>query len=153
MKYDYQKYMKYRVELVKEEEGFFGHKYMMQNPEDAHKFLIDVCGLHKYAQEVFLAVALDIKLNIIGYSVISMGDLCSSLVHPREVFKFLISCNAAYTVIAHNHPSGICTPSRNDLAMTQRLKAAGELLGINIEDHIIVGDENHYCGIISEKHL
>jgi DNA repair protein RadC len=73
-----------------------------------------------------------------------MGTLHSSLVHPREVFKAAILSNAAGFILAHNHPSGELTPSKDDIAVTERIKEAGDLLGIDLLDHIIVGDGKRY---------
>ena len=69
-----------------------------------------------------------------------MGSLTASIVHPREVFKFAILANCASILMAHNHPSGDCQPSREDRALTTRLVEAGKLLGIAVLDHVIVGD-------------
>lgn len=91
-------------------------------------------------REEFLVVPLDGKNQVLGFHVVSVGSLTASLVHPREVYKLAILENAAAIIVVHNHPSGDPTPSAEDQAITQRLKQAGELLGINLLDHVIIGD-------------
>ena len=89
---------------------------------------------------MFVAVLLDGKNGIIGFNVVSIGSLTAALVHPREVFKPAILANAAALILAHNHPSGDPEPSDEDKAITGRLRHAGELLGIRILDHLVIGD-------------
>ena len=83
--------------------------------------------------------------------MISLGSLTSSLVHPREVFKTAILQNSASIILIHNHPSGDPAPSNDDIEITQRLKTAGDSLGIKILDHIIVGD--NYFSFLDQKML
>ena len=90
--------------------------------------------------EQFWAIYLDGKHRILREQLISQGTLTSSPVHPREVFRPAIRCAAAAIVLAHQHPSGDPTPSHDDLQITTRLRDAGELLGIQIIDHLILGD-------------
>lgn len=92
-------------------------------------------------REYFVAMLLDGKNRITAVNVVSVGSLNQSIVHPRETFKAAILSNAAAVILAHNHPTGDLTPSREDLEITRRLKEAGELLGIKILDHIIVDTE------------
>jgi len=80
------------------------------------------------------------KNGIIGINTVSVGNLSSSIVHPREVFKPAIVAGAASIIVAHNHPSGDPTPSSNDIYVTTRLKEAGDILGIAVLDHVIIGD-------------
>lgn len=91
-------------------------------------------------RERFLAVLLDGKNRVLGLNEVSVGTLTASLVHPREVFKAAIVGNAAAIIVVHNHPSGDPTPSAEDIAITERLREAGELLGIRILDHVVLGD-------------
>jgi DNA repair protein RadC len=90
--------------------------------------------------EVFGMLCLSTKRRVIAYHEISRGSLDSTLVHPREVFKAAILANASAIVFAHNHPSGDPTPSPDDLALTSRLVSAGTVLGIDVLDHVIIGD-------------
>lgn len=89
-------------------------------------------------QEYFLSLTLDGAGHLIETRVITIGTLNQSLVHPREVFADAISDRAAGLIVAHNHPSGILDPSTEDMAVTRRLKEAGELMGIELLDHVII---------------
>lgn len=91
-------------------------------------------------QEEFLIAILDTKLQVRKVVRITRGTLDASLVHPREVFRPAIAECASAILLLHNHPSGDPTPSRQDREVTDRLKAAGEILGINVIDHIVVGE-------------
>ncbi len=91
--------------------------------------------------EVFAVVLLDTKHQVIGVVPITRGTLDASLVHPREVFRAAFLANASAMILAHNHPSGVTTPSREDYAVTKRLREAGRTLGVDVLDHLIVGDE------------
>lgn len=103
---------------------------------DVYKLL---SGYAKRDKEHFLCVTLSGSSEVIKRHLISVGTLNQSLVHPREVFRAAIKDNAAGIIIAHNHPSGAITASDEDLRVTQRLKEAGQLLGIELLDHIILG--------------
>ncbi len=91
-------------------------------------------------KEYFLALLLDGKNRILKRVQISEGSLNQSIVHPREVFNQAVRESAAAVILVHNHPTGDPTPSREDMDITRRLKEAGELLGIRVLDHIIIGD-------------
>ena len=94
--------------------------------------------------EVFAILCLTTKYQVIAYHEVGRGTLDSVAINPREVFKAALLANAAAIVAAHNHPSGDPTPSPDDLLITRRLAAAGELMGIPVLDHIIVGDDRYY---------
>ena len=96
--------------------------------------------LREESREVFATVHLDTKNRILCVETVSIGSLSASIVHPREVFKGVLLSSAAALVLVHNHPSGDPTPSRDDLEVTQRLKDAGEILGIRVLDHVILGE-------------
>lgn len=91
-------------------------------------------------REHLLVLLLNTKNRVIGVNTVSVGDLSSSIVHPREVYKPAILAGAASIILSHNHPSGDPTPSAEDVAVTKRIQQGGELLGIDLLDHIIVGD-------------
>lgn len=91
-------------------------------------------------KEVFLTLHLDGKNRIICIDLVSVGSLNQSIVHPREVFKTACLSNAAACLLIHQHPTGDPTPSTEDISITRRLKEAGEIMGIKVLDHIIVGD-------------
>ena len=90
-------------------------------------------------REEFLVLLLNAKNKLVGYHSVSIGSATSTLVHPREVFAAVCACNAAAIILVHNHPSGDPTPSPEDLQITKRLREIGELFGIQVLDHIIVG--------------
>ena len=94
--------------------------------------------------EVFAILCVTTKHRVIAYHEVSRGTLDSTLAHPREVFKAALLANAAAIVVSHNHPSGDPAPSPDDVELTRRLAAAGEVLGIPVLDHIIVGDGHYY---------
>ena len=98
-------------------------------------------GLNK---EHFIILMLNTKNYLLGVETVSIGSLNSSIVHPRELFKSAINKSAAAIILAHNHPSGDATPSKEDIEVTKRIKSGGQLLGIDVIDHIIIGDNCYY---------
>jgi DNA repair protein RadC len=104
--------------------------------------------LHQYLadadREHFVVLLLDTQNQIIGIHTVTVGTLDASLVHPREVFKPAILANAASVVLAHNHPSGDPAPSPEDRTVTRQLQDAGALLGIEVHDHLVLGDAPRY---------
>lgn len=97
--------------------------------------------LQDLAQEAFYVLILDEDKRVIGVHLASLGTLTSTLVHPREIFKVPIALNAPYILTVHNHPSGNPTPSGMDISMDDRLIQAGDILGIEVLDTIIIGEE------------
>jgi len=95
-------------------------------------------------KEHFVAFYLNARSQLLHFETVSIGTLSASLVHPREVFGPAISSSAAALVVAHNHPSGDCTPSAEDKDATRRLIRSGELLGIPLLDHLIVADSGFF---------
>ena len=128
----------YRVSLVKDSYQNSSSKSITK-PQDI--FEIARNYLANADREHFVVMMLSTKNQIIGINTVAIGDLNKCLVHPREVFKPAIIANSASVILLHNHPSGDPTPSREDLEMTKRLKNAGEILGIKVLDHVILGDE------------
>jgi DNA repair protein RadC len=110
----------------------------LKSPRESAELLMRV--LADQPTEVFAMLCLSTKHRIIAYHEVSRGTLDSTLVHPREVFKAALLANAAAIVLSHNHPSGDPSPTSDDLEVTRRLVAAGEILGILVLDHIVVGD-------------
>ena len=111
---------------------------ILSNPRDAARLAAAV--LADADVERVIALHLNVKHRLIGVHVVSAGTLDASLVHPREVFKAACLSNAAALVIAHNHPSGDPTPSGEDRTLSDRLRQAGELLGVTLLDFVIVSD-------------
>lgn len=95
-------------------------------------------------QEYVLCLSLDSGCRLIARRVVAIGTLTSSLIHPREIFAAPLKDRAASIIIAHNHPSGDVGPSRADIAATQQLVAAGQILGVAIRDHLIVTRDKSY---------
>lgn len=103
--------------------------------------------LQNYAvspKEQFLAVTLDGGFQIIKIHVVSIGTICKSMVHPREIFVEAIKDNACAIILCHNHPSGNCVPSKDDVETTRILLEASKIVGIEIVDHVIVGGDSYY---------
>lgn len=117
-------------------------RFKISNPWDVYKYFIEEMSLLE--KEVFKIVLLNSKNKIIEDINISVGTLNSSLVHPREVFKEAIKKTANSMILIHNHPSGSLEPSLEDKNTTQRLCNVGELVGIKILDHIIIGNNNYF---------
>ena len=101
-------------------------------------------NLLKSDREKFICMHLNIKNQIISFEIVSTGSLTNSIVHPREVYKGAILSNSASVIFMHNHPSGDPEPSIDDIEITKRLEKAGEILGINVLDHIIVASGGFY---------
>jgi len=120
-----------------------------KNPEDIHKFYFPLIGGLKF--EVFKVAAVDGRNRLINDHTISKGILDASLVHPREVFQFAINESASAIFLIHNHPSGIKKPSEDDLKITERICRAGEIVGVNVVDHVIISDDGYYS--FSQHHL
>ena len=111
----------------------------VNSPKIAAKVAIKSIGSKD--REHLIVLSLDQKNCINASQIVSMGSLNSSLVHPREVFKFAVMSNSASIIIAHNHPSGNLKPSKQDILLTERLVECGKILGIELLDHLIVNSE------------
>ncbi|GAB7386554.1 DNA repair protein RadC [Bacillaceae bacterium] len=115
-----------------------GERYTIRSPKDAANYMME--ELRYLTKEQFVCLFLNTKNQVIGQSTVFVGSLDSSIVHPREIFKEAIRRSSASIICLHNHPSGDPTPSREDIAVTRRLVEAGEIIGIEVLDHVIVGD-------------
>lgn len=102
-------------------------------------------------QEYLIALSLDSANRLITRRIITIGLLDTALAHPREIFAGAIEDRAASVVIAHNHPSGDTSPSKQDITMTQQVAAAGIVLGVPLKDHIIIASKGYYS--FSGNHL
>ena len=134
---------KYRLELVKESSKIY-EVDKISSPTDVGDYIEKVFNLSSQAEEVMVMLVLDTKNNVMGAFEVSRGSLNSSIVHPREVFKRALLLNGASIILAHNHPSGDTTPSREDIDVTKRLVEGGNILGIEVLDHLIIGDNGRY---------
>ena len=112
------------------------------SPSDIGHYLLPLYGGHR--EERFGIVMLDSKLRLIRSETISIGILDAAIAHPREVFRTAALASASAIAVFHNHPSGDPTPSDDDVVLTSRLVAAGDLMGINVIDHVILGAGRWY---------
>jgi DNA repair protein RadC len=111
-------------------------------PADAAQLVLRELSLAD--KEHFVIIMLNTKNRVIAKKTVSIGHLQASLVHPREMFKEAIKRSSAALILVHNHPSGDLTPSKEDISTTERLREAGAVLGIDVLDHIIVGDNRYF---------
>ncbi len=115
---------------------------ILNHPREVAAYLIE--DMKDLRQEWFRVLLLNNRKQVMGYETISVGTLNASLVHPRDVFEKAIRKNASTIVLVHNHPSGNPSPSDEDRHLTKRLTEAGALMGIEVIDHVIVGNGNYY---------
>jgi DNA repair protein RadC len=115
-------------------------KCIIRSPECVHDIIQQVFNLSAKSSEHFGILCLTTKNKIAGAHIVSIGSLNSAIVHPREVFKTAILNNSSGFIMFHNHPSGDPTPSREDIEMTQKIAEIGTIMGIDVLDHIIIGD-------------
>ena len=125
------------IKMVKESSFLYQTRQIL-SPNDAYEMIKE--QLEGLDREQFIIACLNTKNEPTNISVVSVGTLNKAIVHPREVFKTAILSNAASIMAFHNHPSGETTPSQQDIQLTNRLYEAGELLGIKLLDHLIIGD-------------
>ena len=130
------------LELGRRVASFKPNKYKVKNPWDIYKYYMD--SLRYLKKEVFKVVLLNTKNEIITDVDVSVGTLNSSLVHPREVFIEAIKRSSNKIILIHNHPSGSIEPSVEDKNITKRLISCGEIIGIEVIDHIIIGDGMYF---------
>ena len=135
--------IKAAFELTNRLEGYAdnGDTPPVKTPEDVAELVRG--RLRGKKKEYFLALLLDTRNRLIRVAEISVGSLDSSIVHPREVFKEAVSASAASVIFVHNHPSGDPEASEDDLKLTGNLVEAGQIMGIDVLDHVIIGDKKH----------
>ncbi len=112
---------------------------IIRSPADASRLVMN--DMSMLDREHFRIILLNTKNHVLGIEPVSVGNLNSTIVHPREIFKIPIKRSAASVILVHNHPSGDPEPSKEDCDITRRLCDAGELLGISVLDHIVIGDK------------
>lgn len=129
------------LKLVKESSVLYETR-KISNPYDAYRliknFLVDS------DREKFVVVCLDTKSQPVSIEIVSIGTVNSAMVHPREVFKVAVLSNASKIICFHNHPSGSTNFSKEDEVITERLQKCGEILGVELVDHIVIGDDDKY---------
>lgn len=140
-------YRRVEVSLVRERAE---RPYHITSPAGVVALLHELIGAAP--REHFMVVLLDTKHRPLAIHEVSIGTVDSSVVHPREVFMIAIALASTAIVVAHNHPSGDPSPSSNDRAITRRLRDAGELLGIPLLDHVVIGDDTYYSFADEQVH-
>jgi DNA repair protein RadC len=118
--------------------GDAGDRPRLLSPNALGSYLLPLFGDHR--EERFGVVMLDTKSRLIRTETLSVGSLDTSIAHPREIFRPATVASASMIAVFHNHPSGDPLPSTDDVTLTQRLVAAGEIMGIDVVDHLILGD-------------
>ncbi|WP_410053643.1 JAB domain-containing protein [Clostridium sp.] len=132
------------LKMIKESSILYS-KRNISSPSEA--VIIGRQVLDESDREKLLLCCLNIKNEPTDLNIVSVGSLNSSIVHPREVFKVAILSNSASIILFHNHPSGDSTPSKEDIDITERIKESGKILGIELIDHIILGDNDEYTSL------
>ena len=129
------------LKLVKESSVLYETR-KISDPYDAYRLVKNF--LADSDREKFVVVCLDTKNQPVSIEIVSIGTVNSAIVHPREVFKVAVLSNASKIICFHNHPSGSTNFSKEDEVITNRLQKSGEILGIELVDHIVVGDNDKY---------
>ncbi len=132
----------YTLKMVKEDSVPY-EVPVIKSPTEVYQAAKQLLALHEKPQEHFCILCLNTKNKIVGVHTISIGSLNASIVHPREVFKAAILNNASRIICLHNHPSGDPEPSKEDIEITRRLVEAGEIIGIEVLDHVIIGEQRY----------
>ena len=132
-----------QVKLVREKSMLYKGR-RVRSPIDAYELIRDFLG--DVDREHFIVLCMDTKNQPTCIQTVHIGSLNASIVHPREVLKPAILSNAASILIAHNHPSNDITPSKEDIEVTKRLMDAGDIVGIDVLDHLILGEDD-FCSL------
>ena len=138
-------------ELVKEVSVNYPRYNSLGNPEDIAEMMNDIFHANKQTEEVCHIICLNQKMKVQGIFEVSRGTVNSSCLNPREIFMKALLCGAVGIIVAHNHPSGDVSPSTEDINVTKRIKQAGEIIGIGLLDHIIIGES--YYSFLSNNML
>lgn len=152
--------VKYKTKLVDGRKAVLEKDYsvnypemdnMMNSPETVAKLAKDFLRMHEETEEYMYMLCLNTKLKLNGIFEVSHGNVNSSVCGTREIFQKALLGNAVSIILIHNHPSGDCTPSREDINVTKRLVEAGRIVGIDVLDHIIIGQS--YCSLKEKGYL
>lgn len=127
---------------IREVEYTYETRPKIHSPEDVSKIVKSL--ITDPNKEHFIALYLNTKNGILKQEIISIGSLSANIVHPREVFKTACIISASSIIVAHNHPSGDPTPSTEDIELTNKLVEAGKVLGIQVLDHVIIGNDRNF---------
>ncbi|WP_370872819.1 RadC family protein [Robertmurraya andreesenii] len=128
----------------------YDDRYVIRTPEDGANYVMN--DMRFLAQEHFVCLYLNTKNQVLHKKTVFIGSLNASIVHPREVFKEALRRSAASVICFHNHPSGDPAPSREDIEVTKRLVESGKILGIELLDHVIIG-ENKFVSLKEKGYL
>ena len=146
--------IKYNTKLVEGRKAVLEKDYsvnypeldnMMNSPETVAKLAKGFLRMHEMTEEYMFMLCLNTKLKLNGIFEVSHGNVNCSIAGTREIFQKALLGNAVSIILIHNHPSGDCTPSREDIAVTQKLVEAGKIVGVEVLDHIIIGQS--YCSL------
>lgn len=124
---------------------------VIRSPENVVDLAKGYLRMHEESEEYLYMICMNVKNKIVGVFEISHGNVNSSVVGVREVFQKALLANAVSIIVMHNHPSGDCTPSAEDIRVTKRMKDAGDILGVQLLDHIIIGD--NYCSLKEKGYI
>ena len=138
-----------QVKLVREKTMLYKER-KIRSPHAAYELMRDFLG--DVDREHFIVLCLDTKNQPTCIQTVHIGSLNSSIVHPREVLKSALLSNAASIIVAHNHPSNICDPSPEDISITDRLKKACEIVGVDLLDHLIICS-NSFKSLKEDGHI
>lgn len=133
----------YTVELVRESAKVYDLEKAVTSPGRAVEIVDTVLGLSTKTKEHLVMASLNTKNEIVGLHTIHIGSVNASIVHPREVFQQAVLNNATSIMVFHNHPSGDPSHSQEDVKVTRRLVEAGKIMGIELLDHIVIGDGSY----------
>ncbi|HYK74638.1 MAG TPA: DNA repair protein RadC [Pseudoneobacillus sp.] len=128
----------------------YDDRYVIRSPEDGAKYVMN--DMRFLSQEHFVCLYLNTKNQVMHKQTVFIGSLNASIVHPREVYKEALKRSAASVICIHNHPSGDPTPSREDIEVTKRLVEVGKVIGIELLDHLIIG-ENKFVSLKEKGYL
>ncbi|SDM27026.1 JAB domain-containing protein [Halarsenatibacter silvermanii] len=147
------KISKYGLRLVKEDRK----EYELEveeiiKPEDARRIFVETMELNNRTEEVLAMLTVSARNSLLGAFEVSVGSLSRSISNPREIYKRAILQNAAGIILGHNHPSGATKPSSDDIEITKKVSEAGDLLGITLHDHIIIGGDE-FISLRAEGYL
>ena len=144
----------YKVALIKDSSKVYSlTDSTIRSPKDARDVVVEVLDMENLTQEHFIMLSLNTKNKVVGVHTIFIGSVNASIVSPREVFQRALLNNAVGIIVAHNHPSGNPTPSTQDIDVTKRLVEAGQIVGIDILDHLIIGDEGRYTSLKEKGYI
>lgn len=130
-----------RIPQLVKESSYDSSLNTLNNPEKVVKLMKDVFQIHRETEEYMYEICVDAGGKPIAVFEISHGSVCGTMASSREIFQKALLIGAARIVVVHNHPSGDCKPSKEDIKVTAKLREAGRLMDINLVDSIIVGDE------------